>query len=195
VDSGFCDWIYWTSPVVTTIIHFKTLQRTNQRLYPLSSLFRTALPGTRIFTSVFLARCFVLSVFHNLPYSVYLSASVSQSQSYFMTGTIPPISSSWRRAPWDSQQEFFFSPKLNTCGHSPYITSSLVRGSVCHLQLLLALASAFSGPIPEGLTNIFYCLRYDASPFVAFYNSQGYGGGIRPSLHKGNLSVIYQEPS
>jgi hypothetical protein len=33
--------------------------------------------------------------------------------------------------------------QLNTCGHSPYITSSLTRGWVCHLQLLLALASAF----------------------------------------------------
>jgi hypothetical protein len=32
---------------------------------------------------------------------------------------------------------------LNTCGHSPYITSSLTRRFVCHLQLLLALDSAF----------------------------------------------------
>jgi hypothetical protein len=32
--------------------------------------------------------------------------------------------------------------QLNTCGHSPYITSSLTRGWVCHLQLLLAFASA-----------------------------------------------------
>jgi hypothetical protein len=34
-------------------------------------------------------------------------------------------------------------PQLNTCGHSPYITSSLKRGWVCHLQLLLAHDSAF----------------------------------------------------
>jgi hypothetical protein len=39
-------------------------------------------------------------------------------------------------------QNFIFS-QLNTCGHSPYITYSLTRGWVCHLQLLLALASAF----------------------------------------------------
>jgi hypothetical protein len=32
--------------------------------------------------------------------------------------------------------------QLNTCGDSPYITSSLTRGWVCHLQLLLGLASA-----------------------------------------------------
>jgi hypothetical protein len=34
-----------------------------------------------------------------------------------------------------------FETQLNTCFHSPYITSSLTRGSVCSLQLLLALAS------------------------------------------------------
>jgi hypothetical protein len=32
--------------------------------------------------------------------------------------------------------------QLNTCGHSPYVTSSLTRGWVCRLQLLLGLASA-----------------------------------------------------
>jgi hypothetical protein len=39
-------------------------------------------------------------------------------------------------------QTFFF--QLITCGHSPYVTSSLTRGRVCRLQLLRALASAFS---------------------------------------------------
>jgi hypothetical protein len=40
-------------------------------------------------------------------------------------------------------QNFF--PQLNTCVHSSYIrvTSSLTRGWVCQLQLLLALARAF----------------------------------------------------
>jgi hypothetical protein len=32
--------------------------------------------------------------------------------------------------------------QLNTCGNSPHVTSSLTIGWVCHLQLLLALASA-----------------------------------------------------
>jgi hypothetical protein len=35
---------------------------------------------------------------------------------------------------------FFF--QLSTCGHNPYVTSSLTRGRVCRLRLLLALASA-----------------------------------------------------
>jgi hypothetical protein len=50
------------------------------------------------------------------------------------------ISSSWRQTPWDSRQAFFF--QLNTCGYSPYGTSSLKKGWVCPLQLLLVLASA-----------------------------------------------------
>jgi hypothetical protein len=32
--------------------------------------------------------------------------------------------------------------QLNTCGYSPYVISSLTRGWVCRLQLLLVLASA-----------------------------------------------------
>jgi hypothetical protein len=33
------------------------------------------------------------------------------------------------------------------------------------------------------LVTIFYRLRFETSLFVAFYESQGYGGGIRPRLH------------
>jgi hypothetical protein len=36
-----------------------------------------------------------------------------------------------------------------------------------------------------GLVTIFYCLRFETSLFVASYESQGYGGGIRPLLHTG----------
>jgi hypothetical protein len=67
--------------------------------------------------------------------------TTAKFQSYFTTGGLPPISSSWCQAPWDSQPEFFF--QLNTCGCSPYVTSSLTRGWICHLQLLLDLASSF----------------------------------------------------
>jgi hypothetical protein len=63
-----------------------------------------------------------------------------KSQSYFTTGCFPPISSSWRQAPWDPPLVFFF--QLNTCGYSPYVTSSLTKGWVCRLELLLTLTSA-----------------------------------------------------
>jgi hypothetical protein len=36
-----------------------------------------------------------------------------------------------------------------------------------------------------GLVTIFYCLRTETSVFVASYDSQGHGGGIRPGLHTG----------
>jgi hypothetical protein len=45
--------------------------------------------------------------------------------------------------------------QLNTCAYSPYVTSSLTRGWVCRLKLLLALASAVIGS--ESWE--FYCLR------------------------------------
>jgi hypothetical protein len=77
-------------------------------------------------------------------YSVLYSRTTINltSQNYFTTDGLPPISPSWRRAPWGSRPECF--PQLNCCSHSPYITSSLMRGWVCHLQLLLALASSFN---------------------------------------------------
>jgi hypothetical protein len=55
-----------------------------------------------------------------------------KSQPYFTTGCLPPISSSWRRAPSDSRLETF-SFQLNPCGHSPHVTLSLTRDWVCHL--------------------------------------------------------------
>jgi hypothetical protein len=92
--------------------------------------------------------------------------------------------------PLETQGQNFFS-QLNTCGHSPYITSSLTRGWVCHLQLLLVLASAFIlGSESVGLVTIFYCPRFETSLFVASYDSQGYGGGIWPRLHTGSQSHI-----
>jgi hypothetical protein len=42
--------------------------------------------------------------------------------------------------PLETHDKIFF--QLNTSGYSPYVTSSLTRGWVCHLQLLLALTSA-----------------------------------------------------
>jgi hypothetical protein len=64
---------------------------------------------------------------------------------------------------------------------------SLMKGRVCRLQLLLASpAQSFSGPSPVRLVTIFYCLRFETSFFIASYDLQGYGGGIRPHLHTGS---------
>jgi hypothetical protein len=60
---------------------------------------------------------------------------------------------------------------------------SLTRGRVCRLQLLpTSPAQSFLGPSPMELANLFYCLRFETSLFVASYDPQGYGGGIRPTL-------------
>jgi hypothetical protein len=50
-------------------------------------------------------------------------------------------------------------------------------------------AKSFLGPSTLGLATIFYCHRFENSLFVASYDSQGYGGYIRPRLHTGVISV------
>jgi hypothetical protein len=42
---------------------------------------------------------------------------------------------------------------------------------------------------PVRLVNLIYCLKFETSPFVSSYDSQGYGGGIRPCLPL-SLSLI-----
>jgi hypothetical protein len=51
-------------------------------------------------------------------------------------------------------------------------------------------AQSFSGASPVELATIFYCLRFETSLFIASYDSQGYGGGIRPRLHTGEPTFI-----
>jgi hypothetical protein len=60
-------------------------------------------------------------------------------------------------------------------------------GSVVYYCSWSSSAQLFSGPRHVGLVTIFYCLRFETSLFVASYDSQGYGGGIRPRLHTGFL--------
>jgi hypothetical protein len=57
-----------------------------------------------------------------------------------------------------STSNFLF--RLNTCGHSPYVSSSLTRGWVCCLQLLLVLASV----VILRSEATFYCLRFESPP-------------------------------
>jgi hypothetical protein len=103
--------------------------------------------------------------------------------------------------------------QLNTRGHSPHVTSSLTTGYFCRLQLLLVLASAVilgsesretrdhillsqirDSPNLEGQVLVFTSPRITVaqlypqalgSLFVASYDSQGYGGGIRTRFHAG----------
>jgi hypothetical protein len=96
--------------------------------------------------------------------------------------------------------------QLNACDYSPYVPSCLMRGWVCRLQLLLIFASAVifmsesrgthdhillsqirGSPVfifPRNRVAQLYPQAL-GSLFVASYDSQGYGGGIRPRLHTG----------
>jgi hypothetical protein len=58
-------------------------------------------------------------------------------------------------------------------------------GSVFCIYCWALPAQSFTGPSPLVLATIFYCLRIEASLFVASYDSQGHGGDIRPRLHTG----------
>jgi hypothetical protein len=74
-------------------------------------------------------------------------------------------------------------------GHSLWIED----GSVVYNCCCPSPAQSFSGPSPVGLATIFYCLRYETSFSVATYDSQGYGGGIRPHLHM-EYFLVWQIP-
>jgi hypothetical protein len=81
-----------------------------------------------------------------LPVSDYLAPNpwiqlALSSQSYFTTGGLPPISSSWRHALWNSRHSNLIF-QLNAWGYIPNVASSMTRELVCHVQLLLALVSA-----------------------------------------------------
>jgi hypothetical protein len=61
-------------------------------------------------------------------------------------------------------------------------------GSVVYNCCWSMPAQSYSGPSPVGLATIFYCLRLETSLFVASYDAQAYGGGIRPRLHTGGVT-------
>jgi hypothetical protein len=50
------------------------------------------------------------------------------------------------------------------------------------------------GRSPVKIVAIFYCLRFETSLFVVSYYSQGHGGGIRPLLHRGEMSTESERP-
>jgi hypothetical protein len=83
-----------------------------------------------------------------------LTVSESESELHFLLAT-----SSLR------PKTINFIYQLNTCVYSPYVTSSLTRGWVCRLQLLLTLASAvILGSESRGTHDHIYYLRFETPP-------------------------------
>jgi hypothetical protein len=103
------------------------------------------------------------------------------SESYITTDG-QSASLSWNKAPmWGSQQDFYYCQT---------VAGLLMWGALSDERTCLPFTitagprqrSHFRVRVPVGLVTIFYCLRFEASLFVASYYSQGYGGGIRPRL-------------
>jgi hypothetical protein len=70
-------------------------------------------------------------------------------------------------------QRFIF--QMNTCGHIPYVTPSLTRGWICHLQLLVVLDSVvvLRSRVPQ-----------DSSPHFTFSDSRPpQPGGPGPRIY------------
>jgi hypothetical protein len=68
-------------------------------------------------------------------------------------------------------------------------------GSVFCLYSWPRPVPTFSTQSPMGLATVFYCLRFETSLFVAFYDSQGHGEVIRPLLHTGVKTISSQSQS
>jgi hypothetical protein len=77
-----------------------------------------------------------------------------------MTGGLPPISSSWRQAPWDSRPPNLFSNR--TLVVIVLMQHPLWRedGSLYYNWCWSSPEQSFSGPSPAGLMTAFYCLTF-----------------------------------
>jgi hypothetical protein len=88
--------------------------------------------------------------------------------------------------------------QLNSHSQTSYFTSlhstELQATDCSRVKVTLQLTASHSvgiGVEPRlRLMTIFYCLRFETSLFVASYNSQGHGGGIRPSLPTSSAGVL-----
>jgi hypothetical protein len=137
-------------------------------------------------------------------------------RSFFTTGGLPPISSSWRQAPWDSRPVISFPNRklavtvliqpplwledgfvVFNCCCSLQRSHSQVRVPRDSWPYLTVTHSRFPQPggpgphvyIPPRTGWPGYTPR-QCVPFFTSYDLQGYGGGIRPRLHA-SCSVNY----
>jgi hypothetical protein len=97
-----------------------------------------------------------------------------------------PASLSWYKAPiWGLQPDLYYS--YDNYGFF-FVGRPLWRedGPDFYICCWPLPAQSFFVPSPLGLATIFYCLTFETSLFVASFDSQGHGGGIRSRLHMGS---------
>jgi hypothetical protein len=111
----------------------------------------------------------------------FWSAYVCRSRSHIVTDG-QSVSKSWCRAPFGAHDQIFIIVwQLRSCFLWAALSDERM-GLFCICCWPLP-AQSFSDSSPLVLATIFYCLRFETSLFVASYDSQGHGGGIRPRLH------------
>jgi hypothetical protein len=89
-----------------------------------------------------------------------------ESQSYFRTGRLPPISLPWCQGPWDPWLEIFF--QLNSCGNSPYAISSLTKRWVCLLWICLAFSQVYISHMQHVTKHSSFCTTHKSSAITDF---------------------------
>jgi hypothetical protein len=120
-----------------------------------------------------------------LIYQCHELLNFTESESYVTTDG-QSASLSWNKAPiWGLRLDFYYCQTV--AGLLMWSVLSDERTGLSYNCCLPSQAQSFSGLSPVGLATIFYCLRFETSLFVASYDSQGYGGGIRLRLHTGGL--------
>jgi hypothetical protein len=111
----------------------------------------------------------------------------------YVTTDSQSASLSWNKAPiWGLRSDINYCLTITVlfCGGPLWRED----GSVSCICCWPTPVQSFLGLRPFGLETIFYCLRFETSFFVASYDSQGYGGGIRHRLHMGCRSCLSFQP-
>jgi hypothetical protein len=136
-------WIRWLDLLALLLqlqsvmtAHNQWLSKTRSIPYWITSVFSSTVMNDERLITAHILNCLERRLSDESPVH-----SQIQSQSYFTTGGLSPISSSWRQAPWDSRPQIFF--QLNSCGNSPYVTSSLTRRWLHLLWIRLAFRQVY----------------------------------------------------